>query len=123
MRMDAGSSGQPRQDVMERGSRGAAAVAAGYLLAFYVAGADPASWFLAAIVASGTLAAMASVRALPSKLRLILGAVSTAVFTVLGVLGIPLGVGLLIAALLVGGGTMSLFDSRAGSRSGDIAAR
>lgn len=122
MHMDDGSSRQPRQDVMARGSRMAAAVAAGYLLAFYVAGADVVSWFFAAIAASGTLAAIASVPAFPSILRLTLGAISTALFTVLGVLGIPLGAGLLIGAFLVGGGTMSLFDSRGGIRSGDIAA-
>lgn len=98
----------------------AAAVAAGYLLAFYVAGPVVVSWFFAAVVASGTLAAMASVPAFPSILRLILGGISTALFTVLGVLGIPVGAGLLIGAFLVGGGTMSLFDSRPGIRSGDV---
>lgn len=110
MLVDAGSSGR---DMMERGGRAAAAVAAGYLLAFSVAGAAVESWVFAAIVASGTLAATASLRAVPNKLRLMLGAVSTVLFTVLGILGIPVTAGLLIGAFLVGGGTMSLFDSRA----------
>ncbi len=113
MLVDAGSSGQHRPDLMERGGRAAAAVAAGYLLAFSVVGVDVTSWFLAAIVASGILAATASFRALPNKLRLMLGAASTALFAVLGILGIPVTVGMLIGAFLVGGGTMSLFDSHA----------
>ncbi|MBA2718802.1 MAG: hypothetical protein H0U52_06110 [Chloroflexi bacterium] len=113
MLVDAGSSGQHRPDLMERACRAAAAVAAGYVLAFSVAGGHGESWYLAAIVASGILAATASLRALPNKLRLVLGAASTALFAVLGILGIPVTVGLLIGAFLLGGGTMSLFDSRA----------
>lgn len=112
-----------RSELMERGSRAAAAVAAGYLLAFYIAGQNAASWFVAAIAASGVLAASAGIRALPSAFRVVLGAASTALLAVLGILGIPVGVGLLIGAFLIGGGTMSLFEESQDKRSGDIPAR
>lgn len=108
---------------MGRGSRAAAAVAAGYLLAFYVAGWNSTSWFVAAIAVSGVLAAIAGIRALPSALRVPLGAVAAALFAILGILGIPVGVGLLIGAILIGGETMSLFEESHDRRSGDIPAR
>jgi hypothetical protein len=100
---------------MDGYSRGAVAVAAGYVLAFYLAAANDLfrpSWVVFAIGASGALAAAAGIRALPGTLRLIFGAASTAGFAVLSVVGFPLTVGLLLGALLVGGGTMSLFDAR-----------
>jgi hypothetical protein len=99
---------------MERFSRLAVAVAAGYLLAFSVVAADVVgtSWIVPAVAASATLAAGAGIRAVPSGLRVILGSVATAGFTILGVIGAPIMLGLLVAAALVGGGTMSLFDGR-----------
>jgi hypothetical protein len=108
---------------MERGARAAAAVAVIYLLAFYVADVDPASWFVAAVVVAGTLAATAGIRALPAMLRVVLGTGATALFAVLGVLGAPVSVGLLFGAVLAGGATMSLFEARQDRRSGDIPAR
>jgi hypothetical protein len=110
---------------MDGFSRGAVAVAAGYLLAFYVAADDlyRTSWVVPAIGASGALAAAAGIRAFPRALRVIFGAASTVGFSVLGVIGIPVTVGLLLGAVLVGGGTMSLFDARRETPSSDVPAR
>lgn len=91
-------------------------MAAGYIVAFLVADNGAASWFVAAIAVAGSLAATAGIAALPGTLRVVLGAVATAFLVVLRVLGVPVSVGLLIGALLIGGGTMALYETRQDKR-------
>ena len=106
--------------------RGAMAVAVGYVLAFVVAdtnGILRTSFVVYAIGASGVLAAAAGIRAFPGTLRLISGAASTAGFVLLGVIGFPVTLWLLLGAILVGAGTMSLFELRRVNVPGERRAR
>jgi hypothetical protein len=101
--------------VMDGFSRGTLAITAGYLLAFSVAdltGVVRASWVVPVIAVVGALGAAAGIRALPDTLRLLLGAASTGGFTMLGVIGVPVTAGLLVAAVLMGASSMSLFEKR-----------
>jgi hypothetical protein len=110
---------------MDGFSRGTVAVALGYLLAFSLADANGifrASWVVFAIAVCGALAAGAGIRAFPGTHRLLLGAASAGGFTVLSAIGFPLTAGLLLAAGLMCGSCLSLFEARHQSRSGDIPA-
>jgi hypothetical protein len=110
---------------MDGSSRVSVAVALGYLLAFSVADASGffrSSWVVLAIAICGALAAAAGIRAVPASLRLLVGAASAGGFAVLSVIGFPLTIGLLLAAGLMVGVTMSLFEARQQGHSGDIPA-
>jgi hypothetical protein len=125
-----GQSHRPRsatgsRTVIDGFSRGTVAVALGYLLAFSLADANGlvrSSWVVGATVVCGALAAGAGLRALPGNLRLLLAVTSSGGFTMLGAVGFPVTAGLLIAAVMMCGQSMLMFEARHQPSSSDIAA-
>jgi hypothetical protein len=100
---------------MNGSSRATVAIALGYLVALAVVDASGVvrpSWVVIAIAISGAVAGAAGIRALRGTPRLLLGGASAAGFTVLGAIGFPVTVGLVVAGVLMAGSTLSLFEAR-----------